>query len=393
MVPKPKTVKRTKAYVDSEAESEVEIRSGNTAKKRAVTYIDAGDNDNDNDAAAYKPKQPQPRPKKKGSVNTAATKQVSAPATTTAYGGSSNKQKSALGDIYNLVHNRSINNKDDNNKGNGSKSSSMLKARKDTSSENQENIDVRKPKDDGGKTAKRSLRQSTADMSREQLETALDDLRDKYRRLQQLRETDAERNLAECRGQLDETIRSAENYRAKIEPQLESALRTNEKLRDNNEISNARVRILQRQVRDREDEIKQRDQEDKIKAKTASMESVLASPDVTPSTASVITAIKMYENLSGFKLVPRDIFPRSSKDKVPAVWDCEHSGPRGTLRFTLTYNYTTSVVTYVPKIDPKRDEKLLKNLPDYLTDEIEFDRKSESKFFWRILNFNNDDDA
>ncbi|KAF9137217.1 hypothetical protein BGX30_010438 [Mortierella sp. GBA39] len=418
MVPKPKTVKvpatsnqqptssstRTKAYVDSEAESEVEIRSGNSAKKRTVTYIDPDDDDNDNDAAAYKPKQPQPRPKKKGSVNTAATtKQVSAPATTTAYEGSSNKQKSALGDIYNLVHNRGINNKDDNNKSNGSKSSSMLKARKDTSCENQENIDVRRPKDDGGKTAKKSLRQSTADMSREQLAIALDDLRDKYRRLQQLRETDAERNLAECRGQLDETIRSAENYRAKIEPQLESALRMNEKLRENNEISNARgeldiyccdqVRILQRQVRDREDEIKQRDQEDKIKANTASMESVLASPDVTPNTASAISTIKMYENLSGFKLIPRDIFPRSSKVKIPAVWDCEHSGPRGTLRFTLTYNYTTSMVTYVPKIEPKRDEKLLKNLPDYLTDEIEFERELESKFFWRILNFNNDDDA
>jgi hypothetical protein len=51
------------------------------------------------------------------------------------------------------------------------------------------------------------------------------------------------------------------------------------------------------------------------------------------------------------------------------------------------------MVTYVPKIDRKRDEKLLKNLPDYLTDEIEFDREFESKFFWRILNFNNDDDA
>lgn len=57
-----------------------------------------------------------------------------------------------------------------------------------------------------------------------QLATALDDLRDKYRRLQQLRETDAEQNLAECRRQLDETIRSAENYRAKIEPQLECKL-------------------------------------------------------------------------------------------------------------------------------------------------------------------------
>ncbi|KAG0072320.1 hypothetical protein BGZ89_007014 [Linnemannia elongata] len=400
MVPKPKPVKRMKAFVDSESESEVEIRSGSSAKKRAVTYVDPSDNESDNNndnTAAYKPKQPQPRPKKKGSVSAIAnSRQVSAPATTTTtatYEGSSNKQKSTLGDIYNTVHNRKVNNNDNSNNSNGSKSSSMLKARKDTSFENQENIDVRRPKDDGGKTAKKPSRQSTADMSHEQLATALDDLRDKYRRLQQLRETDAEQNLAECRRQLDETIRSAENYRAKIEPQLESALRTNEKLRENNEIANAKVRILQRQVRDRDDKMKQREQEDKIKAKTASMESVLASPEVTPNTASAISTIKMYENLSGFKLVPRDIFPRSNKDKVPAVWDCEHSGPRGTLRFTLTYNYTTSMVTYVPKIDPKRDEKLLKNLPDYLTDEIEFKREFESKFFWRILNFNNDDDA
>ncbi|KAF9153462.1 hypothetical protein BG015_003342 [Linnemannia schmuckeri] len=394
-------MKAASIYNDSESEPEVDTRSAKSIKKRVVNYIEPSDDEEDDDAFTYKPKQPQPRPKKKGSINTTITsREVSEPAaTTTTYGGSTTKHKPTLGDIYNTVHNRNNNNENSNNSSsNGIKSSSMLKARKDTSFENQENIDIRRLKDDGGKPVKKHSRQSTTDMSHEQLTAALDDLRDKYRRLQQLRETDAERNLAECRAQLDETIRSAENYRTKIEPQLESALRMNEKLRENNEIANAKgelnvFRILQRQVRDREDKLKQREQEDKIKAKTASMESVLASPDVTPNTASAISTIKMYENLSGFKLVPRDIFPRSNKDKVPAVWDCEHSGPRGTLNFTLTYNYTTSMVTYVPKIDPKRDEKLLKNLPDYLTDEIEFNRGFESKFFWRILNFNNDDDA
>lgn len=154
----------------------VEIRSGSSAKKRAVTYVDPSDNESDNNndnTAAYKPKQPQPRPKKKGSVSaTANSRQVSAPATTTTtttYEGSSNKQKSTLGDIYNTVHNRKVNNNDNSNNSNGSKSSSMLKARKDTSFENQENIDVRRPKDDGGKTAKKPSRQSTADMSHEQV--------------------------------------------------------------------------------------------------------------------------------------------------------------------------------------------------------------------------------
>jgi hypothetical protein len=145
----------------------------------------------------------------------------------------------------------------------------MLKARKDTSFENQENIDTRRPRDDGSKPTKKPMRQTPSAMSHEQvrntveifnnipvcacffvghrlftyldnlanltcylfyvtkqrqLAAALDELKDKHRRLQQLRETDAERNLAECRAQLDETIRSAANYRAKIEPQLECRL-------------------------------------------------------------------------------------------------------------------------------------------------------------------------
>jgi hypothetical protein len=55
---------------------------------------------------------------------------------------------------------------------------------------------------------------------------AFEELKDKYKRLQQLRETDAERNLSECRAQLEENIQSAANYRAKIEPQLECKLPT-----------------------------------------------------------------------------------------------------------------------------------------------------------------------
>ncbi|KAG0315030.1 hypothetical protein BGZ97_008719 [Linnemannia gamsii] len=407
---KPVAAKRSKAtiYRDPESEAEVDTRSAKSSKKRVAIsqnydeLSEEEEDDDDENFTTYKAKakqQPQPRPKKKIPSNTTTTTPVvAAPpvVSTTAHEGSSNKQKAkaTLAEFANALQistSYKLNNSNNNN--NNIKSSSMLKARKDTSFENQENIDTRRPRDDGSKPTKKPMRQTPSAMSHEQLAAALDELKDKHRRLQQLRETDAERNLAECRAQLDETIRSAANYRAKIEPQLESALRVNEKLRENNEIANAKVRTLQRQVRDHEDTLKQRDQEDKIKAKTASMESVLASPDVTPNTASAISTIKMYENLSGFKLVPRDIFPRSNKEKIPAIWDCEHSGPRGTLRFTLTYNYSTSMVTYVPKIDRKRDEKLLKNLPDYLTDEIEFDREFESKFFWRILNFNNDDDA
>jgi len=60
------------------------------------------------------------------------------------------------------------------------------------------------------------------------------------------------------------------------------------------------------------------------------------------------------------------------------------------LRFTLTYSTKSTLVTYSPIIDSKRDAELLKVLPNYLTVDIEFEKEYESKFFWRILNFNNE---
>ncbi|KAF9113015.1 hypothetical protein BGX27_002367 [Mortierella sp. AM989] len=260
------------------------------------------------------------------------------------------------------------------------------------STSNGNSINTSKPKEtrDDGKAPLKSSKTASS-MSVEQLKAALEETNTKYNRLKQLRETEAEKNLQECRAKLEEATFSSDNYRAQIEPQLESAQRTQEKLRDQNEVLNAKVRILQRQVRDYEDQFKQREQDDKAKAKTASMESVLASPDVTPTSAGALSTIKMLENLSGFKIIPRDIYPRSSKDTLPKVWDCEHSGPRGTLRFTLTYDYTNSKVSYTPALDNKKDEKLISILPDYLMDELEFERQFESKFFWRILNFNHED--
>lgn len=61
------------------------------------------------------------------------------------------------------------------------------------------------------------------------------------------------------------------------------------------------------------------------------------------------------------------------------------------LRFSLTYDNKSNQVSYTPYIDEKRDKELLEHLPDYLTDEIEFERQFEARFFWRMLSFNNDD--
>ncbi|KAF9365378.1 hypothetical protein BGX34_010200 [Mortierella sp. NVP85] len=274
--------------------------------------------------------------------------------------------------------------------------SSILKTKANWNQENQENKAITSNSNSGsnkttdsGKGMKKPA--SVPSMSADQLSAALEDLKLKYKRLQQLRMTDAEKNLEDCRTKLEEATHSAENYRAQIEPQLESALRNQEKLRENNEILNAKVRTLQRQVREYEEKNRLREQEERLKAKTASMESILASPDATlPSTAKAST-ISLYENLSGLKILPRDVHTQSSKEKQPTTWDCEHSGPRGTLRFSLTYDNKSNKVSYTPYIDEKRDKELLEHLPDYLTDEIEFERQFEARFFWRMLSFNNDD--
>ena len=40
---------------------------------------------------------------------------------------------------------------------------------------------------------------------------------------------------------------------------------------------------------------------------------------------------------------------------------------------------------YIPLVDPNRDRDLLEVLPDYLTDEITFNRLHASKFYSRVV--------
>jgi len=89
------------------------------------------------------------------------------------------------------------------------------------------------------------------------------------------------------------------------------------------------VRTLQRELRDSLKKVEQKESQEKLRAKEASIASVLASPDVTPRSAIAMSTIHMFENLSGFKITPKDISPGSAKERVPSVWECEHTGKRG----------------------------------------------------------------
>ncbi|KAG0226864.1 hypothetical protein B0O80DRAFT_208596 [Mortierella sp. GBAus27b] len=366
--------KRIKASVDNykniSDHDEYPARPLRKAAQKEVRYLekdfDNDDEDDDDDEPLIRNRKgPPPKSKKKASPETVPTKPKQQPAT------SASLTKASSAPPPSILKTKTKWDNQDNQE------NQSVAANNNTNNTNN------KPNDNGKNTKGQA--------AIEQLSASLDDLNAKYKRLKQLRETEAEKNLKDCRAQLEEATRNAEDYRLKVDPQLESAQRSQEILRENNEILNAKVRTLQRQLREYEEKFRQRDQEDRIKAKAATMESILASPDVTPTSVAKASTISLYENLSGLKVIPRDAPLHASKDKLPTTWDCEHSGPRGTLRFSLTYDNKNNKVSYTPYIDEKRDRKLLEYLPDYLTDEIEFDREFESKFFWRILNFNNDD--
>lgn len=60
------------------------------------------------------------------------------------------------------------------------------------------------------------------------------------------------------------------------------------------------------------------------------------------------------------------------------------------LCFTLTYNHAEESIQYNPYLQKDKDAKLIKSLPEYLTDEITFNKNYESKFFWRLINYNHE---
>ena len=61
------------------------------------------------------------------------------------------------------------------------------------------------------------------------------------------------------------------------------------------------------------------------------------------------------------------------------------------LHFHLTVDRDESdaQVAYMPMLDPGRDAQLRKVLPEYLTDEIVFERSQASLFYNRLLTFIN----
>lgn len=102
------------------------------------------------------------------------------------------------------------------------------------------------------------------------------------------------------------------------------------------------------------------------------------------SNASIVQLKEeLYSDLTG--LLIRDV----KLDSKKTVFDCLQTGRNGTLHFKLSLFSDPSFqsqerFSYTPLFDEERDAPLLNCLPDYLTDEIIFEKDQAAMFSWRL---------
>ncbi|KAG4302192.1 hypothetical protein PCK1_001464 [Pneumocystis canis] len=104
------------------------------------------------------------------------------------------------------------------------------------------------------------------------------------------------------------------------------------------------------------------------------------------SNASIVQLKEeLYSDLTG--LLIRDV----KSDSKKTVFDCLQTGRNGTLHFKLSLFADPSCqsqerFSYTPLFNEERDASLLNCLPDYLTDEIIFEKDQAAMFSWRLSN-------
>ncbi|EMR08128.1 hypothetical protein PNEG_03566 [Pneumocystis murina B123] len=92
---------------------------------------------------------------------------------------------------------------------------------------------------------------------------------------------------------------------------------------------------------------------------------------------------ELYSDLTG--LLIRDV----KSDSKKTVFDCLQTGRNGTLHFKLSLfsdpsSHLHERFSYTPLFDQERDAFLLNCLPEYLTDEIIFEKDQAAMFSWRL---------
>ncbi|RHZ88046.1 hypothetical protein Glove_26g153 [Diversispora epigaea] len=94
----------------------------------------------------------------------------------------------------------------------------------------------------------------------------------------------------------------------------------------------------------------------------------------------ILAQLNLYQDLSNLLIQNVKFISQNEQS-----FTCILSGRNGSLVFKLTFNGDEYL--YEPSINPDRDAELLNILPDYLREEISFEKDNLDLFFWRALNF------
>ncbi len=104
--------------------------------------------------------------------------------------------------------------------------------------------------------------------------------------------------------------------------------------------------------------------------------------------------IKLYSQASGIRVVSVEETKRAAQPEEETetpveedvlIFNCEQMGRNGKLFYSIVIPFNGEYYSYVPNVDKMNIVEL--ELPDYLSEEIEFEKSMIGLFFWRVCDW------
>ncbi|KAM3502049.1 hypothetical protein MY11210_009187 [Beauveria gryllotalpidicola] len=232
-----------------------------------------------------------------------------------------------------------------------------------------------------------------------------ENLEGRYTELREVGVKSAERNFEKLRKQADENAATANQLITTLKEELAAqrqALSDADSLRLQLQESQSNAQDLSDRVKELTSSLAEADRQ--VKALNAKLAASRAAPgSAVPGSAIKGSAARawtgqselvhaahakedLYADLTG--LIIQGVKQHGSDD----IFDCIQTGRNGTLHFKLgiagsssTLRYEDSLVKYNPQLQSDRDADLIARLPNYLREEIEFQRPQVANFYSKVV--------
>ncbi|OAA39905.1 chromosome segregation protein [Beauveria brongniartii RCEF 3172] len=232
-----------------------------------------------------------------------------------------------------------------------------------------------------------------------------ENLEGRYTELREVGVKSAERNYEKLRKQADENAATANELITTLKEEVAAqrqALSDADSLRLQLQDSQSNAQDLSDRVKELTSSLAEADRQvkalnAKLAASRAAPGSAVSGSDIKGSAARAWTGQSelvhaahakedLYADLTG--LIIQGVKQHGSDD----IFDCIQTGRNGTLHFKLgiagsssTLRYEDSLVKYNPQLQSDRDADLISRLPNYLREEIEFQRPQVANFYSKVV--------